>query len=108
MIARPGYKTGQYLDDLVCQEPSRYNTAIEHLKDIWQALGKERTRLELVPLLEDIVYSGHTEQFLVCLASQIKPLGSYIGGNYFSILSTLINRQLCSEDSSVRDQVDLT
>jgi len=45
------YPIAQYLDELVSEEPKKRIAACENLMEIARAMGKEKTKQQLVPFI---------------------------------------------------------
>lgn len=109
VMQRYTYKVGQYLDDLVSEEPQKRVEACEHLPEIWKALGKQKTLAQFLPFLQSSSrlqgISEGTEEFLVKLASHVRNLVLFIGTDNLHQVTNLIFSLFTSEDHSVRETV---
>src|SRR3990167_9630713 len=106
-MQRYSYCVGQYLDDLVSQDPVKRVAAVEKLPDTWHALGREKTKSGLIPLLigkftcSTDICSG-PEEFQMALAKNLRGLVHSLGPESVPLVLPIIYTLFASEDSRVR------
>jgi len=93
------------LEDLRHNETSVKINAVQNLNVICLALGKERSRTELLPYLSELI-DEEDDEFLVELAKKLSEFLNFIGGiTHLSKLLAVVELLMCVEEKTVRDEV---
>ena len=57
------YPVGQILDELVSEEPKKRIAACENIMEIAKAMGKDKTKAQLVPFIKGEFYLNRIDRW---------------------------------------------
>ena len=92
------------IDELKNDDLELRLNSMRSLGKIAEALGQERTKVELVPFLSTSA-TDDEDEVLVVLAEQLGLFPKYVGEDYSYVLIPPLEKLATLEDSNVRDQV---
>ncbi|KAL4475589.1 hypothetical protein ABPG72_009278 [Tetrahymena utriculariae] len=100
---KTGLPFNQLIDDLKNEDIRKRLNSVQNLHVIANALGPERTRLELIPFLNELM--DDEDEILAALVESLSNFLDYIGGNQHAVILFAPMEALCKADeSSVRDK----
>lgn len=103
-VEEPLYPIAVLIDELKNDDIQLRLNSIKRLSTIARALGEERTRLELIPFINE--NHEDDDEVLLAIAEQLGLFVSYVGGAEFAHILLSPLESLCSvEETCVRDKV---
>lgn len=100
---KTGLAFNQLIDDLKNEDIRKRLNSVQNLNVIASALGPERTRLELIPFLNELM--DDEDEVLSALVDSLSNFLDNIGGNQHAGILFSPMESLCkSDESSVRDK----
>ncbi|EAR90169.2 serine/threonine-protein phosphatase 2A 65 kDa regulatory subunit A beta (macronuclear) [Tetrahymena thermophila SB210] len=104
---KTGIPVSTLIDDLKSEDIRKRQLSVQNLNVIASALGPERTRLELIPFLNELM--DDEDEILSALAESLSNFIDFVGGNQNAVVLFSVLESLCKVDeSSVRNKAAQT